>query len=104
MSGIRFRYCNVANWKVSPASILAAGNGGTYSFTVTAPPYCTWTASDSVSWISVQSTTKTGSASVSFTVFANFGASRTAYIKVQSGTTFRLVRVDQPSDPHNSPK
>jgi hypothetical protein len=101
VSGVRTRYCNVANWKISPTSILAAGNGGGYTLNVTAPPYCSWTASESVSWILLSATSKTGSGSIGVTVIANFGASRAANIKVQSGTTSRLVRVDQPSDPHN---
>jgi hypothetical protein len=102
VAGIRSRYCNVANWKVLPASVQADGNGGSYSISVTAPPYCTWTVSESASWISTPTATKTGSGSVSFAVFANFGPDRFANIKVQSGATSRLVRVDQPFDPRNS--
>jgi hypothetical protein len=67
-AGIRARYCNPDNWSM-PSINYVGPDSGTFSFTVTAPPYCTWTMSESASWLTISgSLTRTGTSTVTFSV------------------------------------
>jgi hypothetical protein len=67
-AGIRKRYCNPDNWSM-PGGVYLGPDGGTFSFKVTAPPYCTWTVSETASFLTVAgSTTRTGTSTVTFSV------------------------------------
>jgi hypothetical protein len=67
-AGIRARYCNPDNWSM-PGIKYVGPDSGTFSFTVTAPPYCTWTMSESASWLTISgSLTRTGTSTVTFSV------------------------------------
>jgi hypothetical protein len=104
VAGMRLRYCKPANWTIQPKPLQAEGNGGAYAISITAPPYCTWTASETTSWLMLPTTTKTGPGSITVTVLADFGESRTGSIRVQSGTVATNILVHQEADPHNSRK
>jgi hypothetical protein len=74
----------------SSATIPAAGGTGT--FNVTAPAGCTWTAVTSATWITITAgASGSGNGTVSFTVAANTGASRTDNIVV-AGQTFTVTQ------------
>ena len=57
--------------------------GGIGSVSVTAQAGCTWTASDTASWITLQRGSGTGSGSFQFAVDPNTGSARSASIVVQ---------------------
>jgi len=74
--------CSIA---VSPTNGTLTSTGGTGSFTVTAPTGCAWTAgvASTATWLSVASTTGTGSGSVSYTGSENAtGKARSGKITV----------------------
>jgi hypothetical protein len=74
----------------SSATIPAAGGTGT--FNVTAAAGCTWTAVTSATWITITAgASGSGNGTVSFTVAANTGASRTDNIVV-AGQTFTVTQ------------
>jgi hypothetical protein len=71
-------------YAVTSSTLPVTSAGGTMTADVTAPPGCTWTASENVSWISITSgATGTGNGTVRFSVTANAGtSSRTAALTV----------------------
>jgi hypothetical protein len=75
---------SVCNYSISPASKDFTSSGGTGSIAVVAPSGCSWTASESVDWITITSgSSGSGNGTVSYTVTANTGtSSRTATITV----------------------
>jgi len=79
-------------YSVSPTSksVLAAGGSG--SFSVVTNSGCTWSASPSESWVNITSgSSGNGSGTVSYTVTANTGAARSAWIVVEG----RYHTIDQ---------
>lgn len=62
--------------------------GGTFSFNVTAPPNCDYSAISNGSWITL-SGTSSGNSTISYSVAANPGAARTQTISV-AGRTFTV--------------
>jgi hypothetical protein len=75
------------DFALSPASSgTIVSGGGSDSFTVTTGTGCTWTAATSSSWIHITSGSGTSSGTVSYTVDANAGASRTGTITVDNQT------------------
>lgn len=78
-----------------PASVSGLqsfdASGGTGQIAVTAPGTCTWTATPSVSWISVaSSSSQTGNGSLSFTVAPNGNVS-SRWGKITIGGAFVIV-------------
>jgi hypothetical protein len=64
------------SYTVSPSSISLPSAGGTGSATVTAPSGCTWTATETASWLSITSgASGSGNGTVSYTATANTTAS-----------------------------
>ncbi len=75
-------------YTLSPSSASVAAGGGTGTFTVTSGAACPWNVSSSASWLTVSSAASgTGSATVSYSVAANTGATRTANLNL-GGATF----------------
>ena len=67
-AGVRAMYCNAALW-VMPSNMLV--DFGTQSFNIKAPAYCTWTVSDTTSWITLSTINGSGSGTVNFSVSPN---------------------------------
>ena len=52
-----------------PSTMYAGPDGGTYSFKVSAPPYCAWTISKTAPWITLSgSASRTGTGTVTFSL------------------------------------
>ena len=96
-------YSSVASGKraesltVSSSSITAEASGKSGTISVTA--HCGWTASKSVSWITVSPASGTGNGSISYTISANTtSSSRSGTITVRSsGGISRTISVSQDS-------
>lgn len=74
-------------------------SGGTGRITVSAAAGCAWTAQADASWVVITAgTTGTGAGSVSFTVAANPGSTRTASLVV-ADQTVKVVQGATPSPP-----
>ncbi|MBS1787158.1 MAG: pre-peptidase C-terminal domain-containing protein [Acidobacteria bacterium] len=81
------------SYTASPAeqSFAAAGSNGSIAVTVTGTG-CTWTASSNADWVMITSgATGGGNGTVNFTVTANSGLTRTAYVVVAG----QLVSITQ---------
>ena len=60
------------SYSISPASRSFGSDGGTGSISVTAPSGCSWTASEGVKWIEIQSGKNgSGNGTVTYSVSAN---------------------------------
>lgn len=71
------------SYTVQPTSISVPPGGGTYSVQITTGSQCPWSVSGLPTWVSAQTTSGTGSATVNLTVAANPTAStRSASITV----------------------
>lgn len=74
-------------YALSPASASIAYGGGSGSTTVTSGSGCAWNATPSASWITVGAGSGTsGNGTLSFTVAANSGATRTGSIAIGNQT------------------
>jgi|GEM_PF-2108685 len=80
---------------VSPSTVSVTTAGGTNNTQVTATSGQSWTASTTASWITVNTTSGTGSGSLSYTVAANTGGSRSGTITVTCGTSTATVTINQ---------
>ena len=67
---------------IAPSAFAAGAAGGSGAVTVTAGPGCPWTAASDVSWVSLTTTSGTGSGSVGFTVAATTGPSRSGTVTI----------------------
>jgi len=77
-------------YTILPSSGSFASSGGISSVSVTASSSsCGWTASESLSWVSLSPTSGTGSGSVAITAAANTGAARTGSITI-AGKTYTV--------------
>jgi hypothetical protein len=77
---------------ISPNGTSAPVGGGTAYITVTAPSGCTWTASTTDDWITIESgTTGAGTGTVSYFVAQNTGTQRTGSIQV-AGQNFLITQ------------
>jgi Putative binding domain, N-terminal/Viral BACON domain len=80
------------SYSISPSSLTAAAAGATGSTTVTTTSTCAWTASSSVTWITITGGANgTGSGPVTFTVSANPSAQRSGTLTV-AGRTFTVTQ------------
>ena len=83
---------SACSYTISPTGKSVGSAGGTGSFTVTTAAGCTYTAVSSVPWITINSGgSGSGSGTVSFTVAANAGGSRTGTITV-GGEIFTVTQ------------
>jgi hypothetical protein len=73
-------------YSVQPSSQDVAGGGGTVVVTITTGPGCTWTASSTVDWITVSSSTGGDVLQVTLTVKPNASAKRTGTVTVAGRT------------------
>lgn len=80
-------------YNVSPASQVSGAGGGTGSVTVTSAGTCSWTTSNSSSWISITSgASGTGNGTVKYSVSPNTGTtSRTAGLTI-AGNIFTVTQ------------
>ncbi len=77
---------------VFPSAASFVGDGGNGSITVSAPDGCTWTASTSVSWVTLASGSGAGSVILGYTVAPNPSATvRTATVTIH-GATFLITQ------------
>ena len=77
-------------YSIYPTSGSFTASGGTSSISVTASSStCVWTASESLSWVSLSPTSVTGSGTVTITTTANTGAARSGSITI-AGKTYSI--------------
>jgi Putative binding domain, N-terminal/Viral BACON domain len=69
-------------YAIAPSAYAAGAAGGSNAVTVAAAAGCPWTASSDVSWISLTTTSGTGSGTVGFTVAATTGPSRSGTVTI----------------------
>jgi len=80
-------------YAIVPASVSMGAGGGTGSFSLTAGAKCDWTASSSVSWITLTGATKgSGSGAVAFTVLGNTGTTARTGKITAGGQTFTVTQ------------
>lgn len=75
---------------LSPTSRSFGSAGGNGSITLTASALCTWTVTDAPSWVTITSG-GTGSATISYSVATNVGASRSAVLTI-AGKSFTITQ------------
>lgn len=86
--------CTVSLSPTSSPSHPASGATG--SFSVSAPAGCAWTASESLSWVSITSgASGSGNGTVNYSVDPNTGAARSGTITVTQGSTTQGFSVNQ---------
>ncbi len=71
---------------LDPSSQSMTAAGGSTSFSVQTGANCSWSATSTVSWLTVGADTGVGSSAVSVVVAANTGAARTGAIHVATST------------------
>ena len=78
-------------YSISPSSASFPASGGTGSVTITTQPYCNWTTSSSIPWITVTSGSGLGSGTLQYKVSPNTGtASQTAALTI-AGNVFTVT-------------
>ena len=83
----------LCTYSLSTSSQSAQPSGGTFTVSIATP--CMWTASTTAPWITLKTTSGTGSVSLSYTVGANTGfATRTGTIQIDT----QILTVTQSSD------
>jgi hypothetical protein len=86
-----FQFASCA-YTLGPSAATVGAPSGSSSFIVTTTAGCAWTVTSSAAWVSLITSTGTGSGTVSFSYQANgVGASRAATLSV-SGTPFALTQ------------
>ncbi len=88
-----------AIWSITPASTSVAHGGASGSLTVTADSSCSWTLSTLPSWVTASNTTGTGYGSVNYTVAANTGWARSAYLNMSGTGPTRSLSLNQAAAP-----
>ena len=85
-------------YDLDPSSQSMTAAGGSTSFTVQTGTNCSWSATSTVSWLTVGADTGVGSGDVSVVVVANTGAARTGAIRIATNT-FSLSQAASVSQP-----
>jgi uncharacterized protein (TIGR03437 family) len=86
------------NLSLPVTSLQVPAGGGSFNFAVNAANGCAWTASSTVSWITMTSgAAGTGSGSVGFSVSANNAPARNGAIQVSAGSSQLTFGVSQQS-------
>jgi hypothetical protein len=79
-------------YSISPTSQSFGSSGATGSVSVTTQSGCTWTASESLDWVTITSgSSGTGSGTVTYSVSANTGSIRTGTMTI-AGQTFMITQ------------
>lgn len=78
---------------VSPTSLTYTAAGGGQNISITSS--AAWTASDNAAWLSLNTTSGSGNATIIATAQTNTGTARTATITVTCGGTTRTITVSQ---------
>jgi len=78
-------------YAIAPSTYAAGAAGGSNTVSVTTAPGCPWTAASEVSWISLATSSGTGSGAVSFTVAATTGPPRTGTATI-AGQVFTVTQ------------
>ena len=66
-ASVRSRYCSGTGW-YGPGTMEIDNEGGPEAFTMYMPPYCSWTVSESATWLTINSALSgTGTVTVNFT-------------------------------------
>ena len=89
---------SACQFDISVSASQFPASGGTGAVTVATPGGCSWTASTTVSWITLSSAGGSGSANVNFTVAGNSGAGRTGTITI-GGLTVTIQQAGLSSPP-----
>jgi hypothetical protein len=69
IASVRNIVCNA--WFVAPGGSILDGFAETISLDIVLPPYCAWTASESVNWMSLSKTSGTGPATIQVKLQSN---------------------------------
>ena len=80
IASVRNLVCNA--WFVAPGGSILDGYAETITLDIVLPPYCSWTASESASWMSLNKTSGTGPATIQVKVQPN-----TIFYKRQANIT-----------------
>jgi hypothetical protein len=84
-------------YEISPTSGSFSSDGGTDTVSVTASrSNCTWTTSESLSWVSVSPTSGTGSGSVTVSIDSNTGDARSGSVTI-AGETYEISQEPDPT-------
>lgn len=78
------------SYVLSPSSQSFGSSGGSNSFTITAPSGCPWSATSNASWLTTSSS-GSGNGTISYSVAANSGSTRTGNITA-GGQTFTVTQ------------
>jgi hypothetical protein len=76
---------------VSPAGIAVGSNQTISTFNITTAPGCNWTASSNASWFEIFPLTGTGSASIQWTAYPNFGTAQRTAVATIGDKTFTIT-------------
>ncbi|MBL6992236.1 MAG: matrixin family metalloprotease [Bacteriovoracaceae bacterium] len=90
IDGVAALYGSACTYSISPTSGSFTSSGGSSSVSVTASSStCAWTASESLSWVSLSPTSGTGSGTVTVSVSANTGSARSGSVTI-AGKTYSI--------------
>ena len=83
-------------YSISPASKSFTSSGGSTIVTVdTNSSTCSWTASESLSWVSLSRTSGTGDGSVTVTVYSNNSTSSRTGTVIIAGKSFSILQIGE---------
>ena len=86
------------NFTLNPATQAFPTVGGSGTFAINMPSNCSWLATASSSFLTVNSAASgDGNGTISFSVAPNFGGARSGAIDVSNGAVTRTFQVQQPS-------
>jgi len=93
-------YTQTCTYSISPTSKTFIFSGGTGSVSVTAPSGCSWTATESLTWITITSgSSGTGNGAVNYSVSANSSSSSRTGNMTIAGKIFTVTQDGAPSCP-----
>jgi Matrixin/Putative metal-binding motif len=90
INGVAAMYGSACTYSISPSTGSFTSSGGNDSVLVTASSStCAWTTSESLSWVSLSTTSGTGSGTVTVTVDVNTGSVRSGSVTI-AGKTYSI--------------
>lgn len=96
ISGQYLSYITPCSYSISPSSQNFTATGGNGSFSVNAGSGCSWSATESCSWVTMNNSSGSGSGTASFTVSANTGATQRTCTVTVNGEDFEITQDGQP--------
>jgi hypothetical protein len=85
IASVRNLVCSV--WYIAPTVAVQDGEGGPVGIDIVLPSFCPWTASENVSWMSLNKTSGTGSFTLEANLTVNYlGGTRSANITINGKT------------------